>query len=159
LLKAEERTARSPRQADHILEVLEEVEGRLLVWHSYDNDGNRWLFVPDEIRNPGTRLRNLPLAPLTPVPADEVAADLARHPHAVAWDRLRGLRELVSQRSPVWQPGAPLARSWQRQLNPRLWLAGEGAPPEGYAGFLLSLAYHVGLVEPGERPTRTGVEK
>jgi hypothetical protein len=159
LLKAQERTARSPRQADHILEVLEEVEGRLLVWHSYDNDGNRWLFVPDEIRNPGTRLRNLPLAPLTPVPADEVAADLARHPHAVAWDLLTVLRELVSHRSPVWQPGEPLARSWQRQLNPRLWLAGEGAPPEGYAGFLLSLAYHVGLVEPGERPTRTGVEK
>lgn len=159
LLKAGERTARSPRQAGHILDVLEEVEGRFLVWHSYDNDGNRWLFVPDEIRNPGSRLRNLPLEPLTPAPADEVTADPARHPHAVAWDLLTVLRELVSHRSPVWQPGEPLARSWQRQLNPRLWMAGDSAPPEGYAGFLLSLAWHVGLVEPGERPTRAGAEK
>jgi hypothetical protein len=159
LLGEGERAPRSPRRAEHILAVLEEVEGRLLVWHSYDNDGDRWLFVPDEIRNPGTRLRNLPLEPLTPVPADEVTPDPVRHPHAVAWDLLTVLRELVSHRSPVWQPGEPLARSWQRQLNPRLWLAGEGAPPEGYAGFLLSLAYHVGLVEPGERPARTGAEK
>lgn len=159
LLNEGERSPRTPRQAEHIREVLEEVEGRLLVWHSYDDAGTRWLFVPEEIRNPGTRLRNLPLEPLTPVPADEVTADPARHPHAVAWDLLTVLRELVSHRSPVWQPGEPLARSWQRQLNARLWLAGESAPPEGYAGFLLSLAWHVGLVEPGERPARTGAEK
>ena len=159
LLKAGESSPRSPRQAGHIRDVLEEVEGRLLVWHSYDDAGNRWLFVPDEIRNPGSRLRNLPLEPLTPVPAEEVTVEPARHPHAVSWDLLTVLRDLVSHRSPVWQPGEPLARGWQRQLNPRLWLAGESAPPEGYAGFLLSLAWHIGLVEPGERPDRSGAEK
>jgi hypothetical protein len=159
LLREGERSARTTRQADHILDVLQEVEGRLLVWHSYDDEGKRWLFVPHEIRHPGTRLRNLPLEPLTPVPADEVTADPARHPHAVAWDLLTVLRDLVSHRSPVWQPGEPLARTWQRQLNGRLWLAGESVPPEGYAGFLMSLAWHVGLVEPGERPARAGAEK
>jgi hypothetical protein len=159
LLKEGERSPRSPRQAERIRDVLEEVEGRLLVRHSYDDAGNRWLFVPDEVRNPGTRLRNLPLEPLMPAPAEEVTADPARQPHAVAWDVLTIQRELVSHRSPVWQPGEPLARSWQRQLNPRLWLAGESAPPEGYAGFLLSLAYHVGLVEPDEKPVRAGAEK
>jgi hypothetical protein len=159
LLKAGERSARSARQADHILDVLQEVEGRLLVWHTYDNGGQRWLFVPHEIRHPGTRLRNLPLEPLTPVPADEVTPDPARHPHAVAWDLLTVLREMVSHRSPVWQPGEPLARGWQRQVNTRLWLAGESAPPEGYTGFLLSLAHHTGLVEPGEKPARSGAEK
>lgn len=159
LLKTGETSPRSPRQAEHIRDVLEEVEGRFLVWHSYDDVGARWLFVPDEIRNPGTRLRNLPLEPLTPVPPDDVTVEPARHPHAVAWDLLTVLRELVSHRSPAWQPGEPLARGWQRQLNPRLWLGGEGAPPEGYAGFLLSLAWHIGLVEPGEKPARSGADK
>jgi hypothetical protein len=159
LLPESASAPRNAREAGRILETLQEAEQRLLVWHSYDNEGNRWLFVPHEIRNPGTRLRNLELEPLTPVPADEVAADEVRHPHAVAWDLLTVLRELGSHRSPVWQPGEPLARGWQRQVNGRLWFAGEAAPPEGYLGFLLSLAHHIGLVEPGEKPARSGAEK
>lgn len=150
---------RNAREADRILQTLQEDERRLLVWHSYDNAGNRWLFVPHEIRHPGTRIRNLKLDPLTPVPASEVRPDPVRHPHAVAWDLLAVLREFVNHRSPVWQPGEPLARGWQRQVNGRLWFGGEQMPPEGYTGFLLSLAMHAGLIEPGEKPVRSGAEK
>jgi hypothetical protein len=159
LLARGETAPRHPKQAEHLLETLEEAEKRLLVWHSYDNAGDRWLFVPHEIRHPGERLRNLPLEPLTPVPAAEVAPDLVRHPHAVAWDLLTVLREIASHRAPVWQPGESPARGWQRQLGGRLWHADDGAPSEGYAGFLLSLAHHVGLIEPGEKPVRSGAEK
>lgn len=150
---------RNAREASRILVTEQEVAQRLLVWHSYDNEGARWLFVPHEIRHPGTRLRNLTLDPLTPVPASDVTPDPIRHPHAAAWDLLTVLRELTSYRSPVWQPGEPLARGWQRQINGRLWLGGETTPPEGYVGFLLSLAYHLGLVEPGEKPIQRGPEK
>ena len=150
---------RNAREASRILQTMQEVEQRLLVWHTYDNEGNRWLFVPHEIRHPGTRIRNLELEPLTPVPPDEVTPDPVRHPHAVAWDLLTILRELVSHRSPVWQPGEPLARGWQRQVNGRTWFSGETTPPEGYLGFLLSLAHHAGLVEPGEKPAKSGSEK
>lgn len=150
---------RHARQADQILQTLQEVERRLLVWHSYDNTGNRWFFVPHDVRHPGTRPRTLALEPLTPVPADEVTADPPRHPHAVAWDLLTVMRELVSHRSPVWQPGEPLARGWLRQVNSRLWFAGDQVPAEGYVGFLLSLAWQVGLVEPGEKPAKSGADK
>ncbi len=159
LLDAREAMPSSAGAADRIREVLREVEQSLLVWHSYDNAGERWLFVPHEIRNPGTRLRNLPLEPLTPVPESEVTVDAPSHPHAVAWDVLTVLRELASHRSPVWQPGEPPARSWQRQVNPRLWTAGDGAPPDGYAGFLLSLAHQVGLIAPDEKPASVGADK
>ncbi|MDQ4045228.1 MAG: helicase-associated domain-containing protein [Chloroflexota bacterium] len=150
---------RSAREAGHILETLQEVEGKLLVWHSYDNEGNRWLFVPQEIRHPGQRVRTLELKPLTPVPAKEVTPSEPHHPHAVAWDLLTVLRELASHRSPAWKPGEPLARGWQRQIGGHLWLSDDGVPEEGYPGFLLSLAHRVGLVEPGEKPARTGIEK
>jgi len=159
LLPQGAKAPRNAREAARILQALQEVEQRLLIWHSYDNEGARWLFVPHEIRHPGSRTRNLKLEPLTPVPASDVTPDPSRHPHAVAWDLLTVLRELMSHRSPVWQPGEPLARGWQRQINGRLWFAGETIPPEGYLGFLLSLAHHVGLVEPGEKPVRSGPEK
>ncbi|HYH13459.1 MAG TPA: helicase-associated domain-containing protein [Thermomicrobiales bacterium] len=159
LLPAGTTSPRNAQEASRILQTIQEVEQPLLIWHSYDNEGNRWLFVPHEIRHPGTRLRNLELEPLTPVPAGEVTPDPLRHPHAVAWDLLTVLRELMSHRSPVWQPGEPLARGWQRQVNGRLWFGGETTPPEGYLGFLLSLAHHAGLVEPGEKPVRSGPEK
>lgn|GEM_PF-819400 len=155
-------SATGPRDAPgaaRVLLALQDVERRLLVWHSYDNDGRRWLFVPHEIRHPGTRPRTLPLAPLTPVPDADVTGDPPGHPHALAWDLLTIMRELASHRSPVWQPGEPLARGWQRQLNPRLWFAGEQAPPEGYTGFLLSLALMVGIIEPGAKPARSGADK
>nr|MBA2556456.1 helicase-associated domain-containing protein [Chloroflexota bacterium] len=159
LLGAGSSRPRTPREAGRILETLQDVEQRLLVWHSYDNAGNRRLFVPEEIRHPGQRVRTLELKPLTPVPASEVTPDASRHPHAVAWDLLTVLRDLASHRSPVWQPGEPLARGWQRQIGGRLWLSDDGTPLEGYPGFLLSLAHRLGLVEPGEKPARSSAEK
>src|SRR5699024_8480086 len=35
----------------------------------------------------------------------------------------------------------------------------ETVPPPGYLGFLLSLAWHLDLIEPGEQPARSGAEK
>lgn len=159
LLPSGAASARDAPGAARVLQALQDVERRLLIWHSYDNDGRRWLFVPHEVRHPGTRPRTLPLDPLTPVPDDDVAADPPCHPHALAWDLLTLMRELASHRSPAWQPGEPLARGWQRQVNGRLWFAGDQTPPEGYVGFLLSLALMVGVVEPGDRPKRSGAEK
>ena len=150
---------RDARAAGRILQALQEVERRLLVWHSYDNEGRRWLFVPHEVRHPGIRPRNLSLDPLTPVLDHEVTPDPPRHPHALAWDLLTTMRELASHRSPVWQPGEPLARGWQRQVNTRFWFMGEQTPPEGYTGFLLSVALLIGLVQPGDKPARSGAEK
>lgn len=159
LLQDREPRPRHAREADRILQALQELERRLLVWHSYDDAGSRWLFVPYQVRHPGTQPRNLALAPLTPVSADDVIADPPRHPHAIAWDVLTVMRELVSHRSPVWHPGEPLARGWQRQVNARLWFAGDQTPPDGYVGFLLSLALQIDLVEPSEPPQRSGVDK
>lgn len=150
---------RHARDASRILQAVQELERRLLVWHSYDDAGNRWLFVPDEILNPGSQPRNLTLETLTPVDSDDVTADPPRHPHAVAWDVLTVMRELAAHRSPVWNPGEPLSRGWQRQVNGRLWFAGDQTPPDGYAGFLLSLALLVELVEPSETPSRSGVDR
>ncbi len=159
LLPSGTRSPRDAQSAARILQALQDVERRLLVWHSDDNDGRRWLFEPYEVRHPGTRPRTLPLDPLTPVPGDEVAADPPCHPHALAWDLLTLMRELASHRSPVWQPGDPLARAWQRQINGRLWFAGEQTPPDGYTGFLLSLALMIGIIEPAAKPSRSGAEK
>ncbi|MBA2290394.1 MAG: hypothetical protein H0V98_08430, partial [Chloroflexia bacterium] len=159
LLPSGSTSPRDALRAARILQALQDVERRLLIWHSYDNDGRRWLFVPHEIRHPGMRPRTLPLDPLTPVPDDDVTADPTCHPHALAWDLLTLMRELASHRSPVWQPGEPLARGWQRQINGQLWFAGEQTPPEGYTGFLLSLALMVGIIEPGTKPARSGADK
>ena len=40
------------RQAQRLRDALAELEGALLVWHTYRPDGSRWLFVPAEIRAP-----------------------------------------------------------------------------------------------------------
>jgi len=159
LLPPGSTSSRDAPRAARILQALQDVERRLLIWHSYDNDGRRWLFVPHEVRHPGMRPRTLPLDPLTPVPDDDITADPTCHPHALAWDLLTLMRELASHRSPVWQPGEPLARGWQRQINGQLWFAGEQTPPEGYTGFLLSLALMVGIIEPGTKPARSGADK
>jgi DNA-binding Lrp family transcriptional regulator len=142
----------------HVREVLAELESSLLVHHTYLKDGSRALFVPQEILNPGTVPTAVPLRPLQPLEDAPPAAEI-RHPGAIAWDVLTVVREISAKGAPVWTPGEPVSRTWQRQLNSRLWFGGEEVPAEGYLGFLLYLALGVGILEPGAHGPGTGGDK
>lgn len=144
-----------PSHPDHISagarlrNALIDLETSLLVLHTYRNDGSRALFVPQEILHPGTVATTMPLRPLQPLPEGSVPEPEPRHPFALAWDVLTVTREIAGTGAPVWIPGEPLSRTWQRHLNSRLWHGGSDIPPEGYLGFLLYLALGVGVIEPG----------
>lgn len=139
-------------------DVLIELESTLLVQHTYLKDGSRALFVPQEILHPGTVPTAAPLRPLQPL-RDDVPAPEHRHPDAIAWDVLTMVREIASKGAPVWVPGEPVSRTWQRQLNSRLWFGGDEVPPEGYLGFLIYLGLGVGVLEPGPKPGGAGADK
>lgn len=139
--------------------ALSELESSLLVFHTYLRDGSRWLFVPHEIAHPGAVAATLPLRPLQPVPADK-APDVAEpEPFMLAWDLLTLLREVAEHGAPVWVPGEPLSRTWQRRLNRRLWLGGNDVPPRGYLGFLFYLGVAVGVVQASDQPLPPGTDK
>ncbi len=140
-------------------EVLDELETSLLVMHAYRHDGTRRLFVPQEILHPGRIPTTLPLRPLQPLAAGAVREPEAHHPQALAWDLMTVLREIASFGAPVWIPGEPLSRTWQRRLNGRLWYGGDEIPPTGYLGFLLTLALGIGVVEPSAEPIGTGADR
>lgn len=140
-------------------EALDALETSLLVMHAYRHDGTRRLFVPQEILNPGRIPTTLPLRPLQPLAAASVREPEARHPQALAWDLMTVLREIASFGAPVWIPGEPLSRTWQRRLNGRLWYGGDEIPPTGYLGFLLTLALGIGVVEPSAEPIGTGADR
>lgn len=129
--------------------ALGDLETAGLVLHTYREDGSRALFVPREIREPGTAAVAAPLRPLQPLEADDVPETEPMHPFALAWDVLTVVREVISRGAPVWVPGEPLPLTWQRQLNRRLWFGRDETPPPGYPGFLLYLALGVGVLEPG----------
>jgi hypothetical protein len=136
-------------------EALTELESSLLVHHTYLKDGSRALFVPQEILHPGTVPTTMPLRPLTPLRGD-VPEPETRHPFAIAWDLLTVVREISSKGAPVWVPGEPVSRTWQRQLNSRLWFRGDEVPTEGYLGFLLYLGLGAGVLEPGAHGPGSG---
>ncbi len=127
---------------------LAELEGSLLVWHTYRPDGSRWLFIPAEIRSPHpARLDDLP--PLTPVlvpPAEDLPW---RPPFALAWDLLTLLREFATEGAPRVHDAADLPRSWRRRLNRGLWQRGSDLPPVGYVEFLADLARAEEIVRGG----------
>jgi hypothetical protein len=136
---------RDGRQARRLREALAELEQALLVWHTYRKDGSRWLFIPAEIRAP----KPLPAAEqpaLTPLTNLAVEAPPWRPPFALAWDLLTLLRELSQPHAPRLRMEGEAPRSWQRQVNQRLWIRGANSPPEGYLSFLLALATAEGLV-------------
>lgn len=140
-------------------EALDQLETSVLVLHTYDREGRRCLFVPNEILRPEAAPTSLPLRPLTPVDPADVVLPKDRHPHALAWDLLTVLREIANHGAPIWIPGEVVSRSWQRRLNGRLWFGGEDLPPEGYLGFLLQLGLSIGLLQrsappPGTHPDR-----
>ncbi|MBA2469748.1 MAG: hypothetical protein H0V37_10120 [Chloroflexia bacterium] len=147
------------RRSARIEDALAELETSLLVFHTYLRDGSRWLFVPHEIAHPGETAATLPLRPLQPLP-DDKAPDVAEvEPHMLAWDLLTLLREIAEHGAPVWVPGEPLSRSWQRRLNRRLWAGGNEMPPRGYLGFLLYLGVAVGVVRASDQPLPPGTDK
>lgn len=147
------------RTGARIQSALSELESALLVFHTYRRDGSRWLFVPREIVNPGEEATTLPLRPLQPMAKGTIPEPEATHPDALAWDLLTVLREITERGAPVWVPGEPISRSWQRRLNGRLWLGGEDVPPRGYLGFLLHLGVGAGVLGATDGPVVSGTDK
>lgn len=131
--------------------ALEELESALLLWHTFRADGERWLFVPSDVRTP-TAPPPPSLPPLQPVIAPIVDPPPWRHPDALAWDLLTLLRE-IADGAPVAAAGE-LPRPLARRLNDRFWLRGDDAPPPGYLDLLLALARAEGLVD--DDPTDPG---
>ena len=133
------------RDAAQLRHALAELEGALLVWHTYRSDGSRWLFVPAELG--AARTGGAVVAP-TP---DEIAPDRVtpfpwRHPDALAWDLLTLVREVTLATSPRLEQPDAAPRPWLRHVNRLLWNQGEETPPAGYLTFLLSLASTAGLL-------------
>jgi hypothetical protein len=147
------------RMATRVRDALDQLETTLLVLHTYDREGRRSLFVPQEIRHPGETPATVPMQPLTPLAAEDVVPSKSRHPHALAWDLLTVLREIASHGAPIWVPGEPVSRSWQRRLNGRLWFGGEELPPEGYLGFLLQMGLSIGLLQRTAPPPGTHADR
>lgn len=147
------------RRAARNQSALAELEMALLVFHTYLRDGSRWLFVPHEIAHPGEVPATLPLRALQPLPPDK-APDLPEpEPFRLAWDLLTVLREIAEHGAPVWLPGEPMSRTWQRRLNRRLWVGGDDVPPRGYLGFLLYLGVAVGVIRASDQPLPAGTDK
>jgi len=142
-----------------IQSALSELESALLVVHTYRRDGSRWLFIPREIAQPGEVATTLPLRPLQPLAAGKIAEPKPIHPAALAWDLLTLLREIAERGAPVWVPGEPISRTWQRRLNGRLWRGGEDVPPRGYLGFLLHLGAGVDVLGTADGPAVPGADK
>lgn len=147
------------RRSARIEDALAELETSLLVFHTYLRDGSRWLFVPHEIAHPGEAAATLPLRPLQPLPEGKAPVVAAAEPYMLAWDLLTLLREIAEHGAPVWVPGEPLSRPWQRRLNRRLWSGGDEIPPRGYLGFLLYLGMAVGVVRASDQPLPSGTDK
>ncbi len=131
----------------------------MLVVHTYRRDGSRWLFVPREIAHPGEVATTLPLRPLQPLAEGTIDAPEPVHPAALAWDLLTVLREITERGAPLWVPGDPISRAWQRRLNGGLWRGGEDVPPRGYLGFLLHLGTDAGILDTADGPAVPGADK
>ena len=139
--------------------ALTELETVLLVFHTYRRDGTRWLFVPYEILHPGEVAATLPLRQLQPLPEDRVRVAEPQPWYALPWDLLTVAREIAENGAPVWVPGEPVSRPWQRRLNSRLWFRGEESPPTGYLGTLLALGMAAGILVPSDDPLPAGSER
>lgn len=156
-----------PKLSDHdylratarIEAALSELETVLLVFHTYRRDGTRWLFVPYEILHPGEVAATLPLRQLQPLPEDRVPVADPRPWYALPWDLLTVAREIAEHGAPVWVPGEPVSRPWQRRLNSRLWFGGEESPPSGYLGTVLALGLAAGVLVPSPDPLPAGSER
>jgi hypothetical protein len=147
--KALDTVADDPREAQRLRAALGELEEGLLVWHTFRGDGSRWLFVPNEIRSPGSRPRTESPAPEAVSPPEQPS--LAQiNEHAVAWDLLTLLRALSGPRDKRLRDVDEAPRAWLRAVNQHLWNRGADTPPPGYLGFLVDLARVEGLLTGGD---------
>ena len=150
-LAAAELSERDPRAVHRGRLALAELEDKLLVWHTFERDGSRHLFIPASILEPGHPTATQPPPGTAAIEPNPTPA--ARHPHALAWDLMTLLRAIA-------EPGAPrlvaieeAPPGWLRKLNRVLWNRGADEPPEGYCSFLLDLAAIEHLVEGGDAAT------
>ena len=117
--------------------ALTELESALLVWHAYQ-DGTRVLFVPAEIRSPGSTSRDeLPSLVVSEQGEQTVAAWI--HPDAVAWDLLTLLRTIGDPHAPRWDPTTAAPRWLARTAAHRFWHRTPDGPPPGYLELILEL--------------------
>lgn len=135
------------RDAQRLRKALAELEEALLVWHTYRSDGSRWLFMPVEIRVPGSTGMQVSLPPA--VDPGETAPD-TRHAHAVAWDLLTLLRALSAPLEHTILDVNQAPVPWLRRLNAGLWNKGGDRPPAGYLDFLVDLARVEGVLTGGD---------
>lgn len=147
-------TGDDPRLGHRLRVALAELETALLVWHTYHADGSRWLFIPNEIRNPDTRSA-IALPPLPIVAETTVESPAWRHPHALAWDLLTVVRALTATDAPIWTTSSELPRGWLRRLNRGLWHRGADSPSPAYLDLMVRLARSEGLLDrPDDLDTR-----
>jgi len=154
----EMRRAESPQPLEDVLEraglagthsqavarqraALSELESALLVWHTYHRDGTRWLFVPNEIREPGQQEAQA-LPPLVPTPGEELRW---RPPYALAWDLLTILRIISGTNAPPWLRSEPAPRWLRRVAAPLLWFGERDDLPVGYLDLLQVLGLEEGI--------------
>lgn len=148
-LRGEDVTSVDRRRA-----ALAELESALLVWHAY-REGERWLFVPPEIRTPGEApAEELPLLART-----DVSPNLSRpwhHPDAVAWDLLTLLRIVGDAHAPTWEAQETPPRWLRRATATRFWFRTQEGPPTGYLELLqaMGLAEGVLAIDDDARPRR-----
>lgn len=132
--------------------ALADLEGALLVWHTYHRDGSRWLFVPQEIREPGQQ--EIPASPpLVPAQGEEPRW---RPPYALAWDLLTILRIISSPQAPPWLRNEPAPRWLRRVAAPLLWYGERDDLPMGYLDLLQVLGLEDGifLADESAQPVR-----
>lgn len=124
--------------------ALTELESALLVWHAYQ-DGGRVLFVPAEIRSPGTITRDE--LPFLVVPEHtERPAPAWIHPDAVAWDLLTLSRTISDPHAPRWEPSPAPPRWLARTAAHRFWHRTPDDVPPGYLELLLALGRGEGIL-------------
>ncbi len=131
--------------------ALSDLESRLLVWHTYDAAGHRFLFVPAEIRDPKAIAAHGIERP-APVADDDAQPDPWRSPDGLAWDLLTLTRALGGSDAPAVATVESLPRPWLRWLNTRLWWRGEELPPRGYLAFLAALGQDEGVLRVSDGP-------
>jgi hypothetical protein len=132
--------------------ALTDLESALLVWHTYHRDGSRWLFIPNEIREPGQQEAQA-LPPLVPAPAEKTRW---RPSYALAWDLLTILRIISSANAPPWLRNDPAPRWLRRVAAPLLWYGEREDLPVGYLDLLQVLGLEEGifLADESAQPVR-----
>lgn len=135
------------RMRFRLRQALAELEGSLLVWHAYAQDGARSLFVPPEIRHPGAQDRNEDRS-LPDLELVNGVADLRQpwySPDGVAWDVLTLLRLVSARTAMPWLLDEPAPRWLVRLLAQRSWFGRDGLP-DGYLELLRELALAEGVL-------------